>query len=208
MRLRETLAVSPVDLSDPDPCVVARGLLGLVLTARSEEGDVAVRLTEVEAYAGEADPASHAGRGPTPRNRVMYGPAGFVYTYRSHGLHWCCNLVTGVDGTATAVLLRAGEVVAGLALARRRRGAVADHRLASGPGNLASALGVTGADYGAPVTGGRFTLQGRSVPDARVSHGPRVGVRWAAEVPWRFWLPGDPTVSAYRRNPRAAPPVS
>jgi DNA-3-methyladenine glycosylase len=193
-----------VDLTCPDPCTVARELLGMVLTARSDEGEVSVRITEAEAYAGEADPASHAYRGRTARNQVMFGPAGHLYLYRSHGLHDCANVVCGPEGDASAVLLRAGEVVEGVEVAQGRRGPVPARRLASGPGNLASALGLSGEDNGVPVTGPRVTLHGDSVPDRLVSSGPRVGVRGAPDVPWRYWVTGDPTVSSYRRNPRAA----
>ena len=187
------------------PETVAASLLGMTLTAHGEDGSVTVRLTETEAYAGEADPASHAYRGPTPRNEVMYGPGGRLYVYRSHGLHWCCNLVTGSPGTASAVLLRAGEVVDGTEVARHRRGPHAkDVQLARGPGNLARALGLTGLDNGVRVGGPRLVLSGSGVGPSEIIAGPRVGVTWAAEVPWRFTVRGEPTVSAYRRSPRAA----
>jgi len=178
---------------------VAPLLLGCVL----RHGDVAVRLTEVEAYAGPADPASHAFRGPTPRAAVMFGPAGHIYVYLSHGIWHCVNLVCGPDGQAAAVLLRAGEVVAGLDVARARRGPVSDVRLARGPGCLGRALGLTVADSGRPLGEG-LELEPRSGPAPLVRSGPRVGVTQAADVPWRFWIDGDPTVSLYKRSPRAA----
>lgn len=190
---------------------VARDLLGRRLTYASPDGAVTLELTEVEAYAGAADPASHAYRGRTARNAVMFGPAGRVYVYRSHGIHWCANLVTGPDGEASAVLLRAGRVVAGVDLARTRRGSgVADRSLARGPGCLTRALGIDGQHDGADLLdGGPLCLE----PDVAtrrppVSLGPRVGVTLAPDRPWRFWISGDETVSAYRRSPRARPAVS
>lgn len=185
---------------------VAPALLGWRLSHTTDEGTVSVVLTEVEAYLGEADPASHAYRGRTPRNAVMFGTAGHLYTYRSYGIHWCCNVVTGVDDHASAVLLRAGRVVAGQELARARRGPrVADRSLARGPGCFAQALGLSDDQYGVDlVCGGDVRLRpGDEVDTASIRSGHRVGVRLAADVPWRFWIADDPTVSAYRRNPRA-----
>ena len=153
---------------------------------------VTVRLVEVEAYAGESDPASHAGRGPTPRNRPMYGPAGHWYVYLSYGVHWCANLVTGPEGDASAVLLRGASVVEGLAAARERRPGRPDPLLARGPAAVAAVLGLTGADVGERAV----VAAGGRVP---VASGPRVGVSLAADVPLRFWIPGEPGVSAYRR---------
>jgi DNA-3-methyladenine glycosylase len=168
---------------------------------------VVVALTEVEAYEGESDAASHAYRGMRPRNAVMFGPAGALYVYRSHGLHWCCNLVTGDSGEASAVLLRAGRVIEGVEVARERRGGIVGRPLARGPGCLGQALGVTGADNGADLLskGGRLELVPDPTPTDRraVLSGPRVGVSLAHDVPWRFWLEGEPSVSAYRRSPRA-----
>lgn len=169
---------------------VAPRLLG----ATVRHAGVAVRLTEVEAYRGEADPASHAARGRTPRNAVMYGPAGFWYVYFVYGMHWCANVVTGPEGLATAVLLRAGEVVDGLELARIRRPGVRDRDLARGPARLASALGLDSAGTGKPVD----LTAGPPLPAEAIRSGPRVGVAVAAEVPWRFWIDHDPTVSPYR----------
>ena len=165
-------------------------------------GGVTVELTEVEAYEGEVDPASHAYRGPTPRNQVMFGPAGRVYVYFIYGMHWAVNLVCGEPGRASAVLLRAGRVVDGIDEAVRRRGGMAQPRLARGPGNLAAALGVTGAVSGTTLWDGPL----RWYPAThRVPHvaGPRVGVTGAADNPWRMWVPGEETVSAYRRSKRA-----
>ncbi len=180
----------------------AVALLGRLLVA----GPVVVRLTEVEAYDGEDDPASHAWRGRTARNAVMYGPAGFAYVYRSYGVHWCLNVVTGTDGRASAVLLRAGEVVDGVAQARYRRPAARTQReLARGPGRLTATLGIHGGHGGTdlldPASPVRLLpAQGVRPEPAR---GPRVGVSRAADVAWRFWLPDEPSVSAYARSPRA-----
>jgi len=189
------------------PQDVAPSLLGWLLTRRAADGDVTVELTEVEAYAGTSDPASHAFRGPTRRNAVMFGPAGHLYVYRSHGIHWCCNVVTGPEGDASAVLLRAGRVVEGTALARVRRGErVADRSLARGPGCLGQALGLSGQHDGSDLLGsGALTLTPPATHTPwQVSTGPRVGVSRASDVRWRYWLVGDPTVSSYRRSSRAA----
>jgi DNA-3-methyladenine glycosylase len=192
---------------------VAPRLLGAVVRHTTDEGAVAVRLTEVEAYAGPDDPGSHAFRGPTPRTAVMFGPPGHLYVYFSYGMHWCANVVTGPDGRASAVLLRAGEVVDGHDLARSRRPAArTDRDLARGPARLAQALGLTGALDGADLRSSAVRLQPRlrQVPAARVRTGPRVGVSGeggdAGRFPWRFWLDGEPTVSVYRPSvPRGEP---
>jgi DNA-3-methyladenine glycosylase len=181
-------------------------LLGCTLSHRTADGTVTVRLTEVEAYAGEADPASHAWRGRTARNDVMFGPAGFLYVYFSYGMHFCGNVVVGTEGSAAAVLLRAGEVVDGEDLARVRRGpAVRAHALGRGPANLMQALGVDRSHDGVALLGDSpLVLEHHGpVDQAHVRTGPRVGVSRAADVPWRFWLPDEPSVSAYRRSPRA-----
>jgi len=179
---------------------VAADLLG----SRVACGAVVIELSEVEAYAGESDPASHAFRGPTPRNAVMFGPPGRVYVYLSYGMHHCMNLVCEEAGTAAAVLLRAGRVVAGHDEARVRRGAVPDDALARGPGNLARALGVTPGCGGTTVWDGPVRWQpAAGTPPART--GPRVGVSSAADSPLRFWVPGEATVSTYRRHLKAPP---
>lgn len=180
----------------------ARDLLGAVLEVDGPQGTVAVTLSEVEAYAGPADPASHAFRGPTPRNAVMFGPPGFLYVYFVYGMHWCCNVVCGPPGEASAVLLRAGRIGAGTELARTRRPAArTDTELARGPARLASALGIDAAANGADLLDPASPVRlraGAPVPDEAVVHGPRVGVAAAADVPWRLWIAGDPTVSPYR----------
>ena len=182
---------------------VAPDLLGCLLTTRSPQGYVTVRITEVEAYAGAQDPASHAYRGRTARNAVMFGPPGHAYVYFIYGMHYAVNVVCMPDGIAEAVLIRAGEVVDGLSLARTRRLSTrGDADLARGPGRLASALGLTreldGADLCEPD--GPLTLEpGKPVDSALIRSGPRVGVSRAAELPWRFHVHGAPSVSPYRR---------
>lgn len=181
----------------------ARALLGRTIHGHG----VSVRITEVEAYGGMEDPASHAFT-RTPRSEIMYGPAYRLYVYRSYGIHFCANVVTGPNEIGAAVLLRAGEVVDGLDVARARRGGAKDVQLARGPGNLAQALGITLADLDTDLLdpdapGVRLGPEVRRRPP--IVAGPRVGVSKAADVPWRFWVEGDPTVSAYRRSPRAAP---
>jgi DNA-3-methyladenine glycosylase len=182
---------------------VALALLGAVVTHRGAAGPVSVRLTEVEAYDGETDPGSHAFRGRTPRNAVMFGPPGRVYVYFTYGMHWCMNLVCGPVGTASAVLLRAGEVVEGHGLALGRRTTSRSPRdLARGPARLTVALGVDGDLDGTDATRPRSALvvsAGRDRAGGRVATGPRVGVAGdGARHPWRFWLEGEPTVSPYR----------
>lgn len=209
--------------------VVAPQILGWQLTHDSSLGRVSVLLTEVEAYAGEADPASHAARGRTPRTEVMFGRAGRLYVYFSYGMHWCANVVVGVEGEAAAVLLRAGRVTAGVDLARVRRGPrVPERGLARGPACLTQALGIGREHNGVDVLGdGPLRLEpGSSVAaepigssgapvssgspvsvastGSAVSSGPRVGVSSAATIPWRFWITDDPTVSTYKRSSRAA----
>jgi DNA-3-methyladenine glycosylase len=184
----------------------APDLLGWRLTHLTEAGAVTIRLTEVEAYNGVHDPASHAYRGSTPRNAIMFGDAGRLYVYFSYGMHWCANIVCGPVGRASAVLLRAGQVVAGADLARARRGSpVADAALARGPACLTQALGIDKSHNGVDlVVDDAFRLRpGGPMPASAISQGPRVGVSVAHEVNWRFWLTGDETVSAYKRSPRA-----
>ncbi|MGL5931150.1 MAG: DNA-3-methyladenine glycosylase [Dermatophilaceae bacterium] len=181
---------------------VAPSLLG----CRLVHAGVVVRLTEVEAYAGEDDPGSHAFRGRTPRTEVMFGRAGHLYVYFTYGMHWCANVVTGVEESASAVLLRAGEVVDGVDLARQRRPGAADRDLARGPARLArsAALGraENGLDLTAPDSPVWLEAPDAAPPPSVVRTGPRVGVSGVGgdgdRHPWRFWIHGEPTVSAYR----------
>ncbi|HNG24163.1 MAG TPA: DNA-3-methyladenine glycosylase, partial [Microthrixaceae bacterium] len=138
-----------------DSTVVAPRLLNALVSVSDTDGSVRVgRIVEVEAYRGERDPASHAYRGPTARNATMFGPPGLLYVYRSYGIHWCANVVAGVDGVAEAVLIRAVEPVAGLERMRGDRPGIArDVDLANGPGKLCAALAITGADDGVDLCG-------------------------------------------------------
>ena len=169
----------------------------LLLGATLRHGDVAVRITEVEAYDGADDPGSHAHRGRTARNSVMFGPPGHLYVYFTYGMHHCCNVVAGAEGAPAAVLLRAGEVTAGLDIARDRRPGSADRDLARGPARLCRALAIDLAHNGARLDTPPLTLEPGPAPEA-VASGPRVGLRLAPERAWRFWLPDEPTVSQYR----------
>jgi DNA-3-methyladenine glycosylase len=185
---------------------VAPRLLGAVVVSEIGDHRVGVRLTEVEAYEGLDDPASHAFRGRTPRTAVMFGPPGHLYTYFTYGMHWCANIVCGVDGVAAAVLLRAGEVVAGIDIARGRRPAARrDVDLARGPARLASCLGLASSENGLDLFDSASPVRVESMP-ARVRPGvvtgPRVGISVATEQPWRFWLSEDPTVSAFKPGGR------
>jgi DNA-3-methyladenine glycosylase len=182
---------------------VAPALLGCVLEHQTPDGLVAVALTEVEAYAGAEDPASHAYRGRTRRNGVMFGPPGYSYVYFTYGMHFCVNLVCLPAGTAEAVLLRAGVIIEGVPVARLRRPAArADTDLARGPARLCQALAIDrtldGADVCAAGSPLRIRGPARGRFPGKVLTGPRVGVSSAPDVPWRFWIAGDPTVSVYR----------
>ncbi|HEY6495994.1 MAG TPA: DNA-3-methyladenine glycosylase [Trebonia sp.] len=208
---------------------VAPDLLGCVLEHVTDEGVVSVELTEVEAYAGELDPASHAYRGRTDRNAVMYGPPGYAYVYFTYGMHFCVNVICMPEGTANGILLRAGRVITGEELARERRALrrpgrgqplVADtarvipaRDLARGPARLCQAMAIDRTQNGADLCDPASPLRlGRMVGDAakgeqlQISAGPRVGVSAGADTNWRFWLANDPTVSVYRpHKPRTHP---
>ncbi|MBV9451952.1 MAG: DNA-3-methyladenine glycosylase [Streptosporangiaceae bacterium] len=204
-------------------------LLGCVLEHETAAGLVAVELTEVEAYMGAVDPASHAYRGQTSRNAVMFGPPGHAYVYFTYGMHFCVNLVCLPPGTASAVLLRAGRVVEGEELARQRRDRRSrpiEHRvrgngkasrdLARGPARLCQALGIDRGQNGADVCGPDSPLRIRGPRGdttdrsfQKILSGPRVGVSSGGEVAWRFWIDGEPTVSVYRPYvPRKRKPVT
>ena len=191
---------------------VAPELLGATVEHRSPAGLVVVRLTEVEAYDGESDPGSHAFRGETPRNAVMFGPAGHVYVYFTYGMHSCANIVCSPEGESGGVLLRAAEIVDGVEIARERRPTSrSDRDLAQGPARLAVALGISLADDGADLEFSRVRLDAAApLPRTAISSGPRTGVAGpggSADFPWRFWITGDPTVSPYRAAQRRKPPA-
>ncbi len=202
------------------PAEVAPRLLGAHLTTLVEGETVVARLTEVEAYHGRgtgsvADPGSHARMGPTARNATMWGEPGHLYVYLSHGIHSCVNVVCGPAGVAGGILLRAAEIVAGADAAARRRPAARTPRdLARGPGRLGDAVGLRhplhdGIDAitGEPRHGAVARLSLRVEPVRDIVAGPRVGVAGEAGTalfPWRFWIAGDPTVSAFRWGRGAA----
>ena len=178
----------------------ARGLLGARLSVARDDGRVTARITEVEAYGGGFDPGSHAYRGPSARNAAMFGPPLHAYVYRHMGLHTCFNVVVAVDGTPTGVLIRAGEIVEGVEVARARRSAKgrtrSDLDLAAGPARLTVALGITLADVGAPLDGSTgISLTPRPGPEPTIASGPRIGLGKATDFPLRFWIKGDPSVS-------------
>lgn len=193
------MMLAGLELSRPS-VEVAPLLLGAVVHGRG----VSVRITEVEAYLGELDPGSHAFRGRTGRNAVMFGPPGHLYTYFTYGMHTCANVVCSPEGTASGVLLRAGEVVSGTEVARERRLSTrTDADLARGPARLTVALGITLADGGADLATGPIRLEPAAHPVGSVAAGPRTGVAGdggSDAYPWRFWIPGDPTVSPYKRH--------
>jgi DNA-3-methyladenine glycosylase len=225
----------PREFFDRPATEVAPDLLGCVLWHDSPAGRVAARLVEVEAYQGASDPASHAYRGQTARNGVMFGPPGHVYVYFTYGMHFCANLVCQPPGQPEAVLLRAGEVVAGAELAAQRRlrengrelGNGRAHGngrplrsvdLARGPARLCQALGIDrgedGADVCAPGSAlgigparqsALATAALAASGQAVIRTGPRVGVSQAADRPWRYWLAGDEHVSLYRPSKPRSP---
>jgi DNA-3-methyladenine glycosylase len=187
---------------------IAPLLLGARLSHETDAGKVVLRLTEVEAYLGDgADPGSHAYRGRTRRNAVMYGDPGYVYVYFTYGMHVCANIVCSPEGSATAVLLRAAEVVEGVELAQSRRRAAPLRDLARGPARLTVAAGIRLDEDGSDVLAAPFALELDAQPPAFLA-GPRVGVSGEGggeAYPWRFWIGGDPTVSVYRpAQPRSA----
>lgn len=188
------------------PEEAARAVLGGVLT----HGPVAVRIVEVEAYGGPEgsdfpDPAAHTWPGPTARNEVMFGDAGHLYVYLSHGIHQCVNITCRPMGQGGGVLLRAGRVEGGHELVETRRPGVGAERTARGPGNLGRTMGVDLTFRGTDLLDPSSSVAFRPVPvdDERVRVGPRVGVSREADRLWRFWLAGAREVSAYRRSPRA-----
>jgi DNA-3-methyladenine glycosylase len=185
------------------PVTVARALLGRLLVHEGRGGRVAGRIVETEAYRGRHDPASHAFRGRTPRNAVMFGAPGHAYVYFTYGMHHCLNLVAGSEGHAAAVLIRALEPVEGLGSMRRRRGGRPTEALTRGPGCVGRALGLTLAHNGLDATRGPlFVSNARAKRGGRrIARGPRVGLTRGREAAWRFWLTGHPCVS----GPRAAP---
>ncbi|MER5718103.1 DNA-3-methyladenine glycosylase [Streptomyces sp. NPDC002132] len=185
---------------------VAPDLLGRLLVRTTPDGPITLRLTEVEAYDGPNDPGSHAYRGRTARNDTMFGPPGHVYVYFTYGMWHCMNLVCGPEGQASAVLLRAGEIVEGAEPARKRRlSARNDSELAKGPARLATALDIDrsldGTDACTTADTPLRVLAGTPLASDQVRSGPRTGVSGEGAVhPWRYWAADDPTVSPYRAH--------
>ena len=178
----------------PDLCSPVEEVAPRLLGAVIRHGPVAVRLTELEAYDGATDPASHAYRGRTARNAVMFGPPGHLYLYFTYGMHWAGNISCGPEGVGCGVLMRAGEVIEGIELARSRRG----------PGRLTQALGLNPQHKGCDLLGdGPVKLGGPAEMSEMIMVGPRVGVSVEADRPWRFWIGDNPFVSDYKRSPRA-----
>ncbi|WP_405596334.1 DNA-3-methyladenine glycosylase [Streptomyces sp. NBC_01410] len=198
----------PREFFDRPVLEVAPELLGCTLARLTDDGPIEVRLTEVEAYAGELDPGSHAYRGRTARNAVMFGPPGHAYVYFTYGMWHCLNVVCGPEGRASGILLRAGEILLGADHARKRRfSARHDRELAKGPARLATALDVDRALNGTDLCAGGNAplslLRGTPPDPDLVRSGPRTGVGGdGAHHPWRFWIEDDPTVSPYRAHMR------
>ena len=179
-----------------DPVVLARDLLGRVLFYKTPEGLLAGRIVETEAYTGAADPASHAFRGRTARNAVMFGPAGHAYVYFTYGMHHCLNVMAGAQGTAGAVLLRALEPLAGVEIMRARGDHGPESRLLSGPGKVGRAFGLSLVDNGRDFTRGPLGLAtGAPVPDREVAISRRIGISRAVDLPYRFAVLSSPSVS-------------
>jgi DNA-3-methyladenine glycosylase len=175
---------------------VARDLLGCILVSRRGRALTTGRIVETEAYLGPEDGASHAAFRPGS-HRLFYGEGGVAYVFLNYGTHYCLNAIAGPAGTPGCVLIRALEPLTGLrAMARRRGEAVAARRLASGPGNLTRALGVTLRDNGADLTHGPLSIEPAPEPRRfRIATGPRIGITRSADLPLRFWIDGHPSVS-------------
>lgn len=179
-----------------DPVVLARDLLGRILFDRTSEGLIAGRIVETEAYTGQTDPASHAFRGRTARNAVMFGPAGHAYVYFSYGMHYCLNVTAERPGTAGAVLLRALEPLAGVPIMRARGDHGPESRLLSGPGKIGRAFGLTLADNGRDFVRGPLGIAtGTPVGDHQVAVSRRIGISRAVDFPYRFAVIGSRSVS-------------
>jgi DNA-3-methyladenine glycosylase len=179
-----------------DPITLARDLLGRILFYQAPEGLLAGRIVETEAYTGAADPASHAYRGLTARNAVMFGEAGHAYVYFTYGMHYCLNVVADRKGTAGAVLLRSLEPLHGLDLMRAHGTRGSDDRLCSGPGKICRAFGLDLRHNGLDLTRGPLGIAaGSPVPSSLIAVGRRVGITRAAELPYRFALAASRSVS-------------
>ena len=196
--------ILPADFYRRPTLEVARDLIGKVVVYKSPAGITAGAIVEAEAYIGEDDPACHAAPGPTTRNAPLYGPPGRAYVYLNYGLHDMLNAVTEEEGHPAAVLIRALEPLEGLTLMRRRRarapwrkgkGAVPDHELCRGPGNLCRAMGITLADNLRPLTRGPLTIQDRGIRHQEIVWDPRIGIRVGTDRMWRATVRGHASVS-------------
>ena len=186
---------------------VAPAVLGCILVRKASDGPVlAGRVVEVEAYAGDgSDPSAHSHRGPTDRNRSMFGPPGHLYAYSIYGIHTCINLVCEPSGSGSAVLIRAIEPLSGIEQMRLNRGLGTEAKgpqIASGPGRLAQALGFSLSDDGRPLNRSDLCMRapGPEAPRLRVARGPRIGISKAVELPYRFYEEGNPWVSRMPRK--------
>jgi len=188
-------AVLPRSFYARDARAVAPELLNKLLV----RGDRVGRIVEVEAYCGAEDPGSHAYRGPTPRNATMFGPPGHLYVYFTYGMHHCANAVCGEEGTATAVLLRALDVVSGLDEMRAAYpGLRRDTDLCRGPARLCKAFGIDRSFDGADLVSGDrgvTVVDDGTPPPPAPGIGVRVGLTAGADLPWRFTVPGSPGLS-------------
>ncbi len=194
-----TARVADREWFDRPATQLARAMIGCRLIHDAPEGRVGGTIVETEAYRGPEDLAAHSARGRTARNEVMFGPAGHLYVYLIYGLHHCVNVVAGPGTKPEAVLIRAVAIDEGIDIARRRRGErITDARLAAGPGNVASALGLDRSLNGADLVAGPVSVEHRAGPPPRIVRGPRIGVEYAgawAVRPLRFWIADDPHVS-------------
>lgn len=201
--------IFPLDTISAAPPDAARALLGAELHVGEGPSAISSVITEVEAYGGPAespwpDPGAHTWPGLTPRNRVMFGPPGHLYVYRSYGIHHCANITCGADGIGGGVLIRSVRITTGLTTSLSNRGHTQQStRLSAGPGNVAQALGITMDDYGLNLLSqsSRVRLCPADHDDVIVA-GPRVGLRAASSREWRFHLAGE-TVFAYRAHRKA-----
>jgi DNA-3-methyladenine glycosylase len=204
MRLDGARAKLPREFYARPVLVVARDCIGKILVHRTPEGEAAGRIVEAEAYRGPEDLAAHSSRGLTKRTAAMFGPPGHAYVYRLYGTSWALNLVTGSEGMPHAVLIRALEPLRGIELMACRRSRPAHSReLTNGPGKLAHALAITGANYGQDLCGDVLFLEEADRPRSPVGRSARINVayagRWAAK-PWRFYERGNRYVSVSPRE--------
>ena len=185
----------PQSFFDKPALDLAKSLLGCTLVHKTKEGITSGVIVETECY-HQDDEASHTFRGPTARNKVMFGPGGHAYIYFTYGMHYCFNVVAGQDGKGEGVLIRALEPLEGMEIMKKRRGKDNIHQLCSGPAKLVQAMGISKADYGTPLFAGNLHIKSPDKAKAiQVATGPRIGIKQAVDKPWRFWVKGNPFVS-------------